>query len=133
MIPTTDSKHMAETGKKDWSKVYPSIYLRCLTGWAWPTTWCELCVSLDHDANDCLFSSAWGRERRMQPHPSPYWSSAAFRTSQPPTCIKYSKYGGDCKFGQGCKYRHVCAICEEPHPKSKCTKSLGRENSKVQQ
>lgn len=130
---TNYRQHMAETGGKDWSKVDPSIYSRCLTGWARPTSWCEWCVSLDHDSNDCPFSSARGRERRTQPYPSTSRSSVPSRASQPQTCIKFNKYGGDCKFGQACKYRHVCSICEEPHPKSKCTKGSGGENSKAQQ
>ena len=125
---TNYRQHMAETGRKDWSKVDPSIYSRCLTGWAWPTSWCEWCVSLDYNSNECPFGSARGKDRCIQPYPSTSRSSATARAGQTPTCIKYNKYGGDCKFGQGCKYRHVCSICEELHPKTKCTKgSVGEK------
>ena len=34
---TNYCQHMAETGQKDWSLVVPSVYSRCLTGWARPT------------------------------------------------------------------------------------------------
>ena len=125
-------QHMAETAEKDWSKVDASIYSRCLTGWARPTTWCEWCVSLDHETNDCPFSNQPIRARdkpRFQPYSSNVpRSSMTHRSAQLPTCIKFNRYGGDCKFGAGCKYRHVCSICGEPHPQSKCTKNPAAQN-----
>ena len=47
---TNYRQHMAETGQKDWSKVDPSIYSRYLMGWSRPNSWCEWCVSLDHNS-----------------------------------------------------------------------------------
>ncbi len=35
-------------------------------------------------------------------------------------CIKFNKYGGDCKFGKECKFLHACSSCKGPHPVSKC-------------
>ena len=63
VFDTNYCQHMAETRQKNWSKVDPSIYSRCLTGWARPTSWCEWCVSLDHDSNKCPFSSARGKDQ----------------------------------------------------------------------
>ena len=70
--------------------------------------------------------SAWPGERITAHtlHPSTSRSSAA---GQPINCIKYNKYEGDCKFGQGCKYCHVYSICEEPHSMSKCAKGSVEE------
>ena len=51
---------MAETDQRDWSKVDPSIYAWCFTGWAPPPSWCTLCVTLDHDTADCPYASTAG-------------------------------------------------------------------------
>ena len=116
MIPTIDD--MAKTGLS-------SIYLRCLTCWARPTSWCEWCVSLDHDSKDCPFS--FGSSHTTLPFNLPLTSPLPSKSTL--NMLSTRSMG---EFGQGCKYRHampchVCSICEEPQPKSKCTKSSGRE------
>jgi len=113
---------MEETGQKDWSKVDPSIYARSFTGWAKTSSWCTWCVSLDHDNSSCPFNNGQhyrhNTNRRMQPYPT-----HMIRGSSEQTCIKYNRYNGDCKFGENCKYKHVCSSCGGGHPKSKCTSS----------
>ena len=42
-------RHTADIGQRDWSKVGPSIYARCFTGWAQSTSWCSICITLDHN------------------------------------------------------------------------------------
>ena len=112
LYDTNYQQHMAETKCKDWSKVDPSIYSRCLTGWARPTSWCEWCISLDHDSSECPFTAARGKERCHQPYPAPssmVRATAKARSQVQPHCIKYNKYGDDCKFGAS-------------YPRSKCPK-----------
>ena len=79
-------------------------------------------VSLDHDS-ECPFTSARGKDQLPQPYSTNGARfTAATQASAQPHCVKYNKYGGDCKFGASCKYHHVCSDCEEPHPRSKCPK-----------
>jgi hypothetical protein len=118
-------RHMAETGQRDWSRVDPSIYARCFTGWAKSPSWCVICVTLDHDTADCPYAS--NQERRAR-RSSPYPTSAAAGgpshkpslKGQAPVCIKFNKYNGDCRHGESCKFRHVCSQCQGAHPRSQC-------------
>ena len=119
---TSYRRHMAEIGQRDWSKVDPSIYARCFTGWARSSSWCMLCVTLDHDTADCPFALFQDRRsRRSVPYPP---SSSAGRvlpkSRSTPICIKYNKYNGDCRHGESCKFRHECSQCQGPHPRSQC-------------
>ena len=116
----TYRRHMAETGQKDWSKVDPSIYARCFTGWARPPTWCTVCVTLDHDTGDCPYAAV--QDRRVR-RPTPYTAGGGGPRSAPkmrPVCIKYNKYNGDCRHGETCKFRHVCSQCQGAHPRLQC-------------
>ena len=117
-------RHMAEIGQHDWSKVDPSIYARCFTGWAKSPSWCVICVTLDHDTADCPYASSQERRaRRPSPYPSYASNSSSHRPSpkgQVPICIKYNKYNGDCRHGESCKFRHVCSQCQGAHPRAQC-------------
>ena len=85
---------MAETGQYHWSKVDPSIYAHCFSGWAWNPSWCTICVTHDHDTNNRPFAPMQDcRGRRPLPYPS--YSSAGFtprssvKTRTTPICMKY--------------------------------------------
>ena len=41
---------------------------------------------------------------------------------EPPVCIKFNKFNGDCKFGRECCFLHVCSSCLEADPVSRCPK-----------
>ena len=119
---TSYRRHMAETGQRDWSKVDPSIYARCFTGWVWSPLWCTICISLDHDTSDCPFAPLQNR-RGWRPLPYPPSSSAGrvlSKSRSTPICIKFNKYNGDCRHGELCKFRHECSQCQGPHPRSQC-------------
>ena len=34
----------------------------------------------------------------------------------PPICLKYNEFDGDCRFGSRCTFAHVCSTCKERHP-----------------
>ena len=106
---STVHARMEETAQKDWLKVHPSIYYaRSFTGWVKTSSWCTWCVRLDHDNTTCPFNAAITQHhrhnptRRMEPYPTHLRNSDQ-------TCIKYNRYNGDCKFGENCKFRHICS------------------------
>ena len=83
---------IAEIGQHDWSKVDPSIYAWCFTGWAKNPLWCVIYVTLDHDMTDCPYASSQEcKACRPSPYPSYASSSSNHRPSpkvQAPVCIK---------------------------------------------
>ena len=104
-----------------WSKVDPSIYAQCFTGQALSAeNWCTRCQSLDHSTLRCplrqskrSWEAAFGRNVNGKPE-------QAVTSAGSSTCIKFNRYGGDCRFGKQCQYQHVCSSCGGEHPVSKC-------------
>ncbi len=105
-----------------WAKAEPSLHAQCFTGQEISKeNWCSRCHGVDHQSADCPYGS---RKRTWSGGPS------AASVSQPKAaatgghdqqlCIKFNKYGGDCKFGKDCKFLHACTSCKGPHPVSKC-------------
>lgn len=107
-------QEMAGTTGQSWAKVDPSIYSLCFTGQAISSeNWCAHCQSLDHTIQSCP-----ARPRRRP------WSTAPVGPPQQGArneiCQKFNRFNGDCKFGRGCRFKHICSSCGEPHPVSKC-------------
>ena len=138
-------REAAASGQTDWSKIDPSLYARCFTGWARNTGWCDTCMTLDHDAADCPYNQGTDgstvgikRPRRLPGGQTPGPSRKA--TPRPTNtgdavCIKYNKYGGDCMFGVRCHFKHICSICANEglhmeHPKTRCP--MGESATKTQ-
>ena len=131
-------REAAATGQTDWSKIDPSLYARCFTGWARNTGWCDTCMTLDRDAADCPYNQGGDvnptgtkRPRRMQGGQlTPFRKSNSQAGNQADAiCFKYNKYGGDCMFGSCCQFKHICSVCAKEglhmeHPKSRCPKGL---------
>ena len=113
-------REAAATGHTDWSKIDPSLYARCFTGWARNTGWCDICMTLDHDAADCPYnqggdanSTGTKQPQRMQGGQlTPFRKSNSQAGNQADAiCFKYNKYGGDCMFGSRCHFKHICSVC----------------------
>ena len=118
---------------------YTPVHL--LAGGAKSTSWCELCVTLDHDTADCPYNIKASYGEASQP---PATRSQLFGLQLAPKgrsgprssfiCIKYNKYGGDCKYGASCRYKHICSSCKGNHPRTKCSSkqaALEEEKSKA--
>jgi hypothetical protein len=119
--------------QRDWSRVDPSIYAQCFTGWAKSPSWCVICVTLDHDTADSPYAS--NQERRAR-RPSPYAAAGGpshkpSLKGQAPVCIKFNKYNGDCRHGESCKFRHVCSQCQGAHPRSQCKQERSQTSKDV--
>lgn len=124
----------AETGKKDWSKVEPSIYTQCFTGASVNQEgWCRQCHSVDHGTESCPVKppAASRKARAPQAISAPPAMPATFLPprkrppphSSPEPCRKFNMHHGDCKFGDHCIYQHRCDSCGDySHPSSRCSK-----------
>lgn len=115
----------AGSGMTDWSNINSSLYSECFNGKALSAEgWCSFCYSTEHISENCA-SKPSTRKRPLSnlPVASPNPYAQPKRQSIPIICKKYNRFGGDCNFGNACKYLHACEICKQPgHPKSQCTK-----------
>ena len=106
--------------EQSWGKVDPSAYALCFTGQAKSDqNWCANCKTIDHASSSCP-----NRMCTNAPNAKRLWS-AAFTPpqgskEQAEVCRKFNKFNGDCKFGKGCRFKHVCSSCGDPHPATKC-------------
>ena len=119
----------ADQQNKIWARVDPGIYAQCFTNMAISMEgWCKYCHSVEHASDACPMRQHLSRKRPWQPQ-----TATAPPTNPPlkkmsadvPVCIKYNKFGGDCQFGIGCRFRHVCRKCWGPHPQSACPQVSG--------
>ena len=110
-------QHLEGNPEQSWGKVDPSAYALCFTGQAKSDqNWCANCKTIDHASSSC--------PNRMRANAKRLWS-AAFTPpqgskEQAEVCRKFNKFNGDCKFGKGCHFKHVCSSCGDPHPATKC-------------
>ena len=116
-------REAAATGQTDRSKIDPSLYACCFTGWAHNTGWCDVCMTLDHDATDWPYNQVTDGSsagivcprrllggqlqtplRRSTPHSTNVGDAV---------CMKYNKYGDDCIFGTHCHLKaHLQCQCK---------------------
>ena len=116
-------QEMAGVTGTSWAKVEPSIYSLCFTGQALNSdNWCQNCQTLDHTPNTCL----------LRPRKRPWGASIGHPTHANSrareVCHRYNRFGGDCKFGRECRYRHICSSCGDPHPASRCKQARGEKS-----
>ena len=91
----------AESGRRDWSKVDPSIYAQCFTGASIsPENWCKRCHSVDHVSDTCPLKPST-ISRKPGPHAAPSARKRPPPHSSPEPCKRFNSYDGDCKFGDG--------------------------------
>ena len=116
-------KEAAGNPSQSWAKVDPSIYAQCFTGQGLSTeSWCARCHSLDHTSASCPYCQ---RKRSWNTTMGSATTSMHGKMElNPPVCIKYNKFNGDCKFGKECHFLHVCSSCKESHPVSRCPKGM---------
>ena len=105
-----------------WAKAEPSLYAQCFTGQEISKeNWCSRCHGVDHQSADCPYGH---RKRTWSGGPGAVSVSqhraAATGGRDQQLCIKFNRYGGDCKFRKECKFLHACSSCKGPHPVSKC-------------
>ena len=108
-----------------WVKADPSIYAQCFTNQAINAeNWCDKCHALDHTSSKCPSCP------RKRP-----WSAVSSSSCYQPSggdddiCKKYYQFNGDCRFGEDCRFLHVCLRCREAHPVSRCKASGGGSNA----
>ncbi len=120
MYDVSFRQEMAGVTGTSWAKVEPSIYSLCFTGQALSTdNWCHNCQTLDHTPNTCPLrprKRSWGTAVGQ----SAMGQSALSSNRSREVCHRYNRFGGECKFGRECRYRHICSSCGDPHPASRC-------------
>ena len=119
----------ASTGNRQWSRVNPSLYSICFSGVARTSKHCDLCMSLTHEVKDCALANKGDHdvgtrlkaiESAVLPLTSATPSTSTGTPSRPSRSeICWSWNENRCSF-PGCRYRHVCRVCEGPWPALEC-------------
>lgn len=110
------------------------LYVRIFDGNSFKSAGrCQRCAGSDHGTQDCPYVGAGSS-------PSNFKSQEAFRGKAGPgtrrnqegvgqdpeaaPCIMYNR--GTCRFGNRCRRRHVCIVCDRPEPVTECQHCRGR-------
>ena len=106
------------------NSLHPSIQASTLVGRAaGPVVFCTLCREPDHTSDQCDLQSPASHLTPVTTSPSLTSSLAMtvrsrvqFRQrpeSLAGICVSWNK--GNCSFPNTCKYRHICATCQQHH------------------
>ena len=80
-------------------------------------------VSDSHSSRDCTFGS---EDFRHHPNRQPSPRCGAVRAHTAQICLRFNQPGGSqCRFKQ-CRYAHLCARYNRPHPVSECDRCQSR-------
>ena len=118
----------AAMGNKKWAQVDPHIYDQVFTGRACRTALCGICDSIGHTGDGCPNSRSLPKKRLSAGDgPSAKYAArtASPQAAQQPSdiCWSFNKSpSGKCKFGNVCRFKHMCATCLGRHPMLACTK-----------
>ncbi len=123
-----------------WNSLHPGIQASTLVGCAsGPVTFCTLCREPDHTAELCALSYLQSPASLLPPTPStaiPPVTSLRPRVpfkrrpeSLAGICVSWNK--GRCSFPNFCKYRHVCATCQQYHMARDCATTPADSEYKI--
>ena len=110
-------RQAANNRSLDWAIPDLALYNEAFTGRARVIPRCQFCLSDSHSSHDCIFGPEDFRHyqnRQLSPR------RGAVRTHTAQICRLFNQPGGSqCRFKQ-CRYAHLCARCNQPHPVSEC-------------
>ena len=112
-----------------WDTLHPGIQAATLIGRsATNSQFCTLCREPDHTADHCALSYLQQPSSRP-PSGGSTWQGARDQARRNPIrtesrqriCISWNK--GKCNYPESCRFRHVCATCQNRHMARDCTKT----------
>ena len=127
-----------------WNTLHPGIQASTLVGrTSRPATFCTLCREPDHTSEQCalIYLQPPGSHLPLSapssglisPSAVPARPRAQFRRHPglvAGICVSWNK--GRCGFPNSCKYRHICATCQQPHMARDCAATpMGSEYKNV--
>ena len=108
----------ASSGNKQWSKVDESIFAKVFTGRARQMKWCSSCDAIGHDHQSDTCPQAPPRKKWAGEDQKKGATWGGYRRQQREMiCWDFNR--GHCRFGNQCKYRHMCE-CGGRHPSIRC-------------
>ena len=117
-------RQAANNRSLDWAIPDPALYNEALTGRARVIPCCQFCLSDSHSSHDCTFGP---EDFRHYPNRQPASRRGAVRAHTAQICRLFNQQpgGSQCRFKQ-CRYAHLCARCDQPHPVSECNRHQSR-------
>ena len=114
---TAYRRQAANNRRLDWATTDPALYNVAFTGRAKAIPRCRFCLADSHQSQECIFAPEETKLQCMGQQP-PWRGSATVPVAQ--ICRLFNWPGGNaCRFRQ-CRYAHLCARCNRPHPVSEC-------------
>ena len=108
----------ATTGNRKWSEIDPHLYNKIFTRRAKKVAICSLRGNTGHNASGCKRKRFWDSFKS---------EDVKHRPLKP--CWDYNG-GGQCQYGDNCRFRHRCSECGEDHPVIQC-QNKGRKSGKT--
>ena len=109
-------RQAANSRSLDWATSDPALYNEAFTGRAKAIPRCQFCLSDTHQSRDCMFAP---EDQKRYGQPSAPWRGAS-SVPVAQICRLFNRPGGSqCRF-KLCRYAHLCARCNRPHPMSEC-------------
>ena len=98
----------------DWGMTDPVLYNEAFTGRAKAIPRCKYCLSDSHASHDCTYAPEEPKQSR------PFQPARSSTVPVAQICRLFNKQGGSqCRY-KHCRYAHLCARCNRPHPVADC-------------
>ena len=117
----------AATGNKKWSEIDTHIYNQLFTGHARKVAICKHCNATNHSSDHCPSKTHKRTHEDSDDNPPmtkrivPGSVAAAGGQGRNDICYLFNR-SGSCRYGDLCRYRHMCSSCLGRHPRIMCMK-----------
>ena len=108
----------AATGNRKWSQIDTHIYNQIFTGRARKRVLCTHCSTATHETEECPTVQP-RRKRRVEE--ANFGRLEEIPKGRKGICWDFND--GACRYGDKCRFRHICSECAGRHPRVSCRRA----------
>ena len=108
----------AATGNRKWSQIDTHIYNQIFTGRARKRLLCSHCSAATHDTEECPTVRS---QRKWRVEETSFGRLEDIPKGRKGICWDFND--GACKYGDKCRFRHICSECAGRHPLVSCRRA----------